>query len=321
MRPVILTAIAIIIGLGGSLAGFGFTDLRSRPPLFLPELDRALAGFGMFLVAVGLLSLGVLLIRTIRSIKPPILVLEVHVDLQPFDIQSEATKSPKTLDTITGGIDDTQHIAETIAKRAAEIIQPERSFETTLQISGSSLRSPDHLEAAIHIIRPYQMGPIRTEFGGAESLDFLHYFEDHYVFLPEYNCIGMSIDTHSGYFTPEYLRIYRRDGDFSFEAEDRVVHKDIRFNPRQSKIVVAVEKGGGAPSEILESKVTSLAAALRRSLPQYDFLAVSPLTREDLQRKRQEVITLEPSLGKARLVSQYNVDFILGASLIVNTIT
>jgi hypothetical protein len=247
--------------------------------------------------------------------------LRVTAFVQPFDLMAEATESPKVFGPTGGDIDDIRGVSEQLAREVASFIQPGRSLEATLELVGSSLRSSHPLHVYLLLLGGafQQQGPLQKELGADSKVDLLQLFQDEAFVGRDCQCIEAYVRDRSGYFKREHVRVFRTNGGLSFDARSRVSKKTIGFVPRASKVILDRFEGAGASAEVVERSRMALESELRQKLMTLGFLEMSPLTRADLQRKREEIKQLKPGSGKAHLIDQYSVDFIVTGTLLVHT--
>lgn len=244
--------------------------------------------------------------------------LEANISLQQYDIMSESTQSPEMLETIEGDIDDIQIFSALIAEEVAEAIQPERLFEIKLDISENTLKSPHSLIAYIHIQgMVVQQSPLVKEFGSAKKLDLLAISQDPLYFDFQRNSLEISVRDRKGHFQREFIKVFKREDTFSFDTNSKILNKKIRFSLRKSKILLETLEVSGGSAEIIQDIQASLNSAVRKRLGDHEFLAISPLNRDDLQRKREEIKLLPLGPGKGEIIDQYNVDFIISGNIII----
>lgn len=243
--------------------------------------------------------------------------LQATISLQQYDLLAEATESPKILDTLNGDVKDVRRISELIAEQLTAVIQPERVLDAEVEISGNTLNSSQSLIAYIHLWGPQQRGPEVKTFGKENGLDLLALSEDYLFFDPRRNLLTISIRDRKGYFRREFLEIFKKGDSFTFDEAGGIVKKKLRFRPRKSKVLVEILEVSGADREVNESVQASLNSEVRKALGGYDFIHLSPLNRNDLMRKREEIMQLPLGPGKGRLIDQYNVDFIVTGEIAI----
>lgn len=239
-------------------------------------------------------------------------VQEIIISMQPYNLIIEATKSPRMLEPIRGNIDDIQRVAQMIAVQIADAIQPERLFETTLEISKNRLQASHSLNIRIDSF----------EFVEANNIDLLPLFKNPLFCDPNCKHIDMWIRDLNYEFQPELVLIFKKEDIFSFNIESIVNHKTIRFTPNKTRIIIEKFKVNGTSPAIGEHTKTLLELALRKELETYKFIEISPLTQEDLRRKHEELKSLSPKPGKEVIdwyFEQYGVDFIVTGNLFMKT--
>lgn len=249
--------------------------------------------------------------------------LKVTIYIQHADLMYSSTESSEILGPIYGDIDDIPHMGELIARQIVETIQPpttETNFETTLEILGDNLQSSQLVDVFIIIllgVSQYE-DRVQRECSETESLNLTSLFQEELYFDPECNCTSITIGDPDGHFKNEFLKIFKHDdNNFSFDAEKKIANKTIRIYPRKKIIIIETFDVGGANPEIVDSVRISLDSALRNELEAYEFIEISSLTKEDLDRKRDEIRPLPVGRAKEGLIGQFNVHFIVKGSVVI----
>ncbi len=248
--------------------------------------------------------------------------LQATIWLQQFDLVAEATESPKTLDTIDGDVKDVERVSKLIVEQLTLEIQPERTFDAEVEISGNTLSSSKSLIAYLHPWfeqpeSPKQEGSVVKMFGKENDLDLLALHEDEGFFDPGRNLLTMSIRDRQGYFHRKSLKIFKKGDSFAFDEAGGIVKKTVAFRPRTSKVLVETFEVSGANRDVHERVQASLNSQVKRALGESAFIDLSPLDRDDLVRKREQIMELPLGPGKEHLIDQYNVDFIVTEEIVI----
>lgn len=242
--------------------------------------------------------------------------VQIVVSIQPYNIISEITQPDTELSPIEIVGNDTNSVVESITNQILTIIQPKSISKIDLEIQGNRLYASEWLVATISYYQSPIQQSLEKELGENNLLDLEDIFQNPSIFNPTCNCIDLAIRDAMGNIEAESLRIFSNQDNFSFESDDKVVSKSIQTKTKKIRIIIEPFTVDGISSDTGNQVKFSIENGIRQVLKSNDFIEVSPLTRQALQEKREELKLLSPG-GKLPIVEQYNVDFIVSGKIIV----
>jgi len=283
------------------------------------KLKNNVAVAVILLLAAGVVGLAQFsdALSTLRGIfSPPSTMVIARISILRYDFMVGESGSPKYLKAVSAKMTDLQHIADTIAREVvAEIGPPPDAFSATLTLNGSVLTASRALRVSILAMSgPQQTAPQDRDLGEVTTLDLRTIFDDPAVVNPHDHSVRLSLGDRAGYFSSQYLQVFKRGETSSLDADRDTSTRTLEFTPRVPAILLTrldtTEARLRGPSD-------SLTDLLREGLERtHQFKLLDPkMTLPDLERRRQDFQRVATGPFKEQAIDDFRADYIISGNL------
>lgn len=245
---------------------------------------------------------------------------QIVISMKPYDVITGETQTKPIFNQsyILGDHVDIESVSSSTESIILDAIQPRTKPELDLEIIKNHLHAYETVVASISFFQsPLQTLTIK-EFNQNSDLNLDEIFQPNSNYYnPTCNCISLYIEDKAGQLKPKYMEIFKKDQDYSFDAESVVIKKTIVSEITPTIILIAPFVISGTNSENGEQIRSVIESSLREKLQKHKFIQISALSLEKLQGESEKLQKLPTNIIKQDIVEQYNVDFIVSGEIIV----
>jgi hypothetical protein len=248
--------------------------------------------------------------------------LTIYTRLQPYSVLSGEIGESINIQPISMPASDICILAEEISNKITSIIAPKMGYKTNITINGSILESSEPISISLfpYVSTMVQSSGAPLELGETRSIDLKTYLQEPFVHKGMEDFLYFAIRPPVGGFEPASIRATFVDGVFHLMAQSNIGANltPLRFRPRKTRLVIDLFKvagqDAGGTDIILQMK-------LQEKLDSTEFIEVKEWTMEFIEKQtRVYREQFEHSLGKEKLVDQFQIDYIVKGKIVTSQV-